>query len=152
MIPDHINDDLFRRKKLSGKKGENIFAAGEVEYQVCFCKVFSYLRGCSAVVSKCLMLFSLDIEGKSVFYVTEQRKTDQKAIDKPILAAIKKNSEHKALFGYLGSRFMLETSRVVGTMSKGKESPKNAKDTNWPSKKRKGKVETKAREMETPPQ
>ncbi|KAK6036722.1 ribosomal protein L6e, partial [Cooperia oncophora] len=49
----------------------------------------------------------LDVSGKSVFYVTEQRKTDQKAIDKPILAVIKKNSEHKALFGYLGSRFML---------------------------------------------
>ncbi|KAK6051312.1 ribosomal protein L6e [Cooperia oncophora] len=71
-IPDHINDDYFRRKKLSGKKGENIFAAGKVEYQV-----------------------------------TEQRKTDLKVTDKPILAAIKKNPEHKALFGYLGSRFML---------------------------------------------
>ncbi|KAK6046783.1 ribosomal protein L6e, partial [Cooperia oncophora] len=67
IIPGHINGDLFRRKKLSGKKGEN-FAAGEVEYQ---------------------------------------RKTDQKAIDKSILPVIKKNSEHKALFGYLGLRFML---------------------------------------------
>nr|CDJ82021.1 Ribosomal protein L6E domain containing protein [Haemonchus contortus] len=71
-IPDHINDDYFKRKTLPGKKGENIFAAGKVEYQV-----------------------------------TEQRKTDQKAIDKPILAAIKKNPDHKFLFGYLGSRFML---------------------------------------------
>ncbi|EPB78255.1 ribosomal protein L6e, partial [Ancylostoma ceylanicum] len=71
-IPAHINDDYFKRKTLPGKKGENIFAAGKVEYQV-----------------------------------TDQRKTDQKAIDKPILAAIKKHPEHKFLFGYLGSRFML---------------------------------------------
>uniref|UniRef100_A0A0K0CZP8 Large ribosomal subunit protein eL6 n=1 Tax=Angiostrongylus cantonensis TaxID=6313 RepID=A0A0K0CZP8_ANGCA len=71
-VPEHINDDYFKRKTLSGKKGQNIFATGKVEYQV-----------------------------------TEQRKTDQKAIDKPILEAIKKHPEHKFLFGYLGSRFML---------------------------------------------
>ncbi|KJH42287.1 ribosomal protein L6e [Dictyocaulus viviparus] len=71
-VPEHINDDYFKRKKLPGKKGQNLFAAGKVEYQV-----------------------------------TEQRKADQKVVDKPILDTIKKHPEHKFLFGYLGSRFML---------------------------------------------
>uniref|UniRef100_A0A1I7XSA9 Large ribosomal subunit protein eL6 n=1 Tax=Heterorhabditis bacteriophora TaxID=37862 RepID=A0A1I7XSA9_HETBA len=80
-IPDHINDDYFKRKTISAKKGENIFAAGKVEYQV-----------------------------------TEQRKADQKAIDKTILSSIKKHPEHKFLFGYLGSRFSLGKNQCPHNM------------------------------------
>lgn len=39
--------------------------------------------------------------------VTEQRKTDQKAVDKSILDVIRKDKDRKMLFGYLGSRFSL---------------------------------------------
>ncbi|CAJ0929193.1 unnamed protein product, partial [Mesorhabditis belari] len=46
-------------------------------------------------------------KGKEEYKVTDQRKQDQKAIDAPILAAIKSNPEHKFLFGYMGSRFAL---------------------------------------------
>ncbi|VDP12955.1 unnamed protein product [Heligmosomoides polygyrus] len=80
-VPDHINDDYFKRKTFKGKKGEDIFASGKIEYQV-----------------------------------TEQRKADQKAIDKPILAAIKKHPEHKFLSGYLGSRFMLNKRQYPHNM------------------------------------
>ncbi|KHN77073.1 60S ribosomal protein L6 [Toxocara canis] len=41
------------------------------------------------------------------YTVSEQRKADQKVVDTPILAAIKKHPEHKFLFGYMGSRFAL---------------------------------------------
>ncbi|CAI4228996.1 unnamed protein product [Auanema sp. JU1783] len=72
-VPDHINDEYFKRKTVSTRKGENIFASGKVDY-----------------------------------VVTEQRKTDQKAVDKAILESIKKNKDAKALFGYLGTRFALQ--------------------------------------------
>jgi len=45
--------------------------------------------------------------GEKEYVVSEQRKNDQKQIDAEVLAAIRKNSERKFLFGYLGSRFSL---------------------------------------------
>ncbi|RCN40084.1 ribosomal protein L6e [Ancylostoma caninum] len=115
-IPAHINDDYFKRKTLPGKKGENIFAAGKVEYQA-----FVIATKTKVDVSGVKIPAHINDDyfkrktlpgkkGENIFAagkVTDQRKTDQKAIDKPILAAIKKHPEHKFLFGYLGSRFML---------------------------------------------
>nr|AGR45368.1 large subunit ribosomal protein 6 [Sudhausia crassa] len=76
-VPDHLNDEYFRRKHAKAAKGEqaNIFAAGKEEYKV-----------------------------------TEQRKADQKLLDKAVIAAIKKNKEAKALRGYLSTRFHLSRS------------------------------------------
>nr|CAD2165266.1 unnamed protein product [Meloidogyne enterolobii] len=44
---------------------------------------------------------------KQKYEVTEQRKTDQKAVDAGVLDAIRAHPEKKYLFGYLGSRFHL---------------------------------------------
>ncbi|PAV68320.1 hypothetical protein WR25_12959 [Diploscapter pachys] len=76
-IPDHINDDYFKRKTVVAKKGEDIFASGKTEYKV-----------------------------------NEQRKTDQKAVDANILAAIKKHSDAKQLQGYLASRFGIRKGQL----------------------------------------
>jgi large subunit ribosomal protein L6e len=45
--------------------------------------------------------------GKSEYVVSDQRKADQKQVDKAILGAIRKHPDHHTLFGYLGSRFSI---------------------------------------------
>uniref|UniRef100_F1LBZ4 Large ribosomal subunit protein eL6 n=1 Tax=Ascaris suum TaxID=6253 RepID=F1LBZ4_ASCSU len=50
---------------------------------------------------------SIFAQSTAEYTVSEQRKADQKEVDTPILAAIKKHPEHKFLFGYMGSRFAL---------------------------------------------
>ncbi|KAI3407378.1 60S ribosomal protein L6 [Globodera pallida] len=47
----------------------------------------------------------LDIS--SQYFVTDQRKQDQKSMDSQVLEVIRKHPEKKFLFGYLGSRFHL---------------------------------------------
>lgn len=44
-IPDHINDDYFRRKPKRGssKKGGDIFTSGKEEYKVCFSSIYPHL-------------------------------------------------------------------------------------------------------------
>lgn len=42
-----------------------------------------------------------------VYTVSDERKEDQVAVDKQILDVIRKNTEKKMLFGYLGSMFSL---------------------------------------------
>jgi ribosomal protein L14E/L6E/L27E len=75
-VPDHINDDYFKKKSVGPTKGKNIFASGKTEHKT-----------------------------------SEQRKTDQAAVDKSILAAIKKNPERKFINGYLGSNFGLANNK-----------------------------------------
>jgi len=45
--------------------------------------------------------------GKTEYVVSDQRKNDQKQVDKAILGVIRKHPDHHALFGYLGSRFSI---------------------------------------------
>jgi len=45
--------------------------------------------------------------GKTEYVVSDQRKADQKTVDAPILAAIRKHADRKMICGYLGSRFAL---------------------------------------------
>ncbi|CAH1800601.1 unnamed protein product [Owenia fusiformis] len=45
---------------------------------------------------------------KEVYKVSDERKADQVDVDKQVLDAIRKNSEKKYLFGYLGAMFSLE--------------------------------------------
>jgi len=45
--------------------------------------------------------------GKTEYVVSDQRKADQKTVDAPILAAIRKQADRKMIYGYLGSRFSL---------------------------------------------
>jgi len=73
-IPDHVNDDYFRRTNFkTPKKDDNdLFASGKTEY-----------------------------------VVSDQRKADQKAVDGPIMSAIRKHADRKMIYGYLGSRFAL---------------------------------------------
>ena len=72
-IPDHINDDYFKKTEAKAKKG-----AGNI--------------------------FKNDKERPGL---SDQRKADQKAVDKAILGAIRAHKEKKFLVGYLRSRFYL---------------------------------------------
>ncbi len=48
--------------------------------------------------------------------MSDERKEDQINVDKEILDAIRKNSEKKLLFGYLGSMFSLKNKQYPHTM------------------------------------
>ncbi|XP_046361533.1 large ribosomal subunit protein eL6-like [Haliotis cracherodii] len=54
---------------------------------------------------------------KERYQVSEQRKADQKEVDKQLLDVIRKNSEKKLLFGYLGSMFSLRTKEFPHRMA-----------------------------------
>lgn len=77
-LPEHINDDYFKRKREKRAKKEegDIFTQKKDEYKP-----------------------------------TEQRKTDQKAVDKLVIAAIKKHPDKKMLFTYLSAMFGLRSSQ-----------------------------------------
>uniref|UniRef100_A0A914XSG7 Ribosomal protein L6 N-terminal domain-containing protein n=1 Tax=Plectus sambesii TaxID=2011161 RepID=A0A914XSG7_9BILA len=45
--------------------------------------------------------------GKSEYVISDQRKNDQKTVDKAILGVIRKHADKHTLFGYLGSRFSI---------------------------------------------
>jgi len=67
----------------------------------------AYFKRSSTKTQKKGETADLFAKGHAEYTLSDQRKTDQKAIDAPIYAAIKKHAEHKFLFGYLGSRFSL---------------------------------------------
>ncbi|KAE9553115.1 hypothetical protein FO519_003668 [Halicephalobus sp. NKZ332] len=72
-IPDHINDDYFKKAAVKSKKGTG-------------------------------NIFKNDKERPAL---SEERKNDQKAVDKALLGAIRAHKEKKFLVGYLRSRFHL---------------------------------------------
>jgi large subunit ribosomal protein L6e len=53
---------------------------------------------------------------KETYSVDEQRKTDQVAVDKAILEAIRKHADKKLIFGYLGSMFALKSKQFPHKM------------------------------------
>ncbi|KAJ8683395.1 hypothetical protein QAD02_019187 [Eretmocerus hayati] len=53
---------------------------------------------------------------KEGYKPTDQKKSDQKAIDKLVIAAIKKNADKKMLFAYLASMFGLRSSQYPHRM------------------------------------
>ena len=53
---------------------------------------------------------------KEVYKPSEQRKTDQKLVDKLVINAIKKTSDKKMLFAYLSSMFGLRSSQYPHRM------------------------------------
>ncbi|XP_067686887.1 large ribosomal subunit protein eL6-like [Haliotis asinina] len=53
---------------------------------------------------------------KERYQVSEQRKADQKEVDKQLLDVLRKNPEKKLLFGYLGSMFSLRTKEFPHKM------------------------------------
>lgn len=48
---------------------------------------------------------------KDEYKASDQRKTDQKVVDKFVISAIKKNKEKKMLFTYLSAMFGLRSSQ-----------------------------------------
>uniref|UniRef100_A0AC34QSC5 Large ribosomal subunit protein eL6 n=1 Tax=Panagrolaimus sp. JU765 TaxID=591449 RepID=A0AC34QSC5_9BILA len=72
-VPDHINDDYFKKHVIKGKKSKS-------------------------------NIFKKDSERPAV---SEQRKADQKAIDKALIQSIRNHKEKQFLVGYLRSRFYL---------------------------------------------
>jgi len=53
---------------------------------------------------------------KEPYVVSDQRKQDQQAIDKQIIAAIRKHADKKLLFGYIGSYFWLAKNQRPHSM------------------------------------
>jgi len=54
---------------------------------------------------------------KEAYKVNDQRKADQKVVDKEIIGAIKKNPDRKILFAYLASMFGLRSSQYPHRMN-----------------------------------
>lgn len=77
-MPEHINDEYFKRKrdKRAKKEEGDIFSKKKEEYKP-----------------------------------SDQRKADQKTVDKHIIEAIKKNQDKKLLFTYLSAMFGLRSSQ-----------------------------------------
>lgn len=53
---------------------------------------------------------------KEVYKASEQRKTDQKLVDKQVIAAIKQHPDRKMLFTYLSAMFGLRSSQYPHRM------------------------------------
>jgi large subunit ribosomal protein L6e len=53
---------------------------------------------------------------KEEYVVSDQRKTDQQTVDKQLIATIKKRSDKKMMFGYLGSFFSLRKGQTPHSM------------------------------------
>ena len=95
------------------KKGEDIFASGKTEYKVNFTFLLEKIN---------FLIFKskiVEIRRKGfseinywIFQVNEQRKTDQKAVDANVLAAIKKHPDAKQLQGYFASRWENKIRRI----------------------------------------
>ncbi|KAK2579700.1 hypothetical protein KPH14_011047 [Odynerus spinipes] len=77
-LPEHIDDEYFKRKrdKRAKKEEGDIFSKKKEEYKP-----------------------------------SDQRKSDQKAVDKLVIEAIKKNQDKKLLFTYLSAMFGLRSSQ-----------------------------------------
>jgi len=82
-LPEHINDDYFKRKhdKRAKKEEGDIFGNKKKEYKP-----------------------------------SDQRKVDQKLVDKMVIAAIKKHQDKKLLFTYLSAMFGLRSSQYPHRM------------------------------------
>lgn len=50
------------------------------------------------------------------YVVSDQRKEDQKNVDKQLLDVIRKNKDKKAMFGYIGSYFWLAKGQAPHSM------------------------------------
>lgn len=83
-LPEHINDEYFKRKrdKRAKKEEGDIFSKKKEQYKP-----------------------------------SEQRKADQKAVDKQVIAAIKKSSDKKLLYAYLSAMFGLRSSQYPHRMN-----------------------------------
>lgn len=77
-IPDHINDEYFKKHVIKGKKAKS-------------------------------NIFKNDSERPAV---SEQRKADQKSIDKALIEVIRNHKEKQFLVGYLRSRFYLSKGQA----------------------------------------
>ncbi|XP_043268417.1 60S ribosomal protein L6 [Venturia canescens] len=82
-LPEHINDEYFKRKRDKRAKKEE----GDI--------------------------FS---KKKEQYVPSEQRKTDQKAVDKQLIAAIRKREDKKLLYAYLSAMFGLRSSQYPHRM------------------------------------
>ncbi|XP_066602796.1 large ribosomal subunit protein eL6 [Prorops nasuta] len=82
-LPEHINDEYFKRKrdKRAKKEEGDIFSKKKEEYKP-----------------------------------SEQKKVDQKEVDKAIIAAIKQHKDKKLLFTYLSAMFGLRSSQYPHRM------------------------------------
>jgi len=85
-VPDHITDEYFKRQTKSRRVQKNKEDAD---------------------------LFATK---KEKYQISDQRKSDQKALDKQILDLVKKSPEKKLLFGYLGSSFSLRKNQFPHKM------------------------------------
>ena len=66
-------------------------------------------------IPTCIVL-NVYLSPLQTYTVDEQRKKDQVEVDKQVLDAIRKNSEKKVLFGYLGSMFALKSKQYPHKM------------------------------------
>jgi len=83
-IPDHVNDQYFKRSKKTAKKSAepDIFASKKAGY-----------------------------------VLSDQRKEDQKSVDKELVGVIKKHADKTNLFGYLRSTFHLHKNQFPHSMT-----------------------------------
>jgi large subunit ribosomal protein L6e len=83
-IPDHINDQYFKRSKKTAKKSAepDIFASKKAGY-----------------------------------VLSDQRKEDQKSVDKELIGVIKKHQDKSNLLGYLRSTFHLHKNQFPHRMT-----------------------------------
>lgn len=58
----------------------------------------------------------MDVSIFQSYKVSEQRKADQKIVDKEVIGAIKKSEDRKLLFAYLASMFGLRSSQYPHRM------------------------------------
>jgi len=86
-LPEHINDDYFKKESKDAKRKK----------------------------AKSDGIFAK--EEKEANVLPEQKKTDQKTVDKTILAVIAKNPEKKYVSAYLGSRFSLGKNQYPHNMT-----------------------------------
>lgn len=86
-IPGHINDDYFKKESKDAKRKK----------------------------AKSEGIFAKEEKEDNV--LPEQKKTDQKSVDKTILAAIAKHPEKKYVNAYLGSRFSLAKNQYPHNMT-----------------------------------
>ncbi|GMT18806.1 hypothetical protein PFISCL1PPCAC_10103, partial [Pristionchus fissidentatus] len=76
----------------------------------------AYFKRTHAKVEKKGEQANIFASGHQEYKVSEQRKADQKIVDKSVLSAIKKHPEHKFLRGYFSSRFSIRRGQNPHSM------------------------------------
>ncbi|KAF8356856.1 rpl-6, partial [Pristionchus pacificus] len=76
----------------------------------------AYFKRTHAKVEKKGEKADIFASGHQEYKVSEQRKTDQKLVDKAVLTAIKKHPEHKFLRGYFSTRFSIRKNQQPHAM------------------------------------